>query len=67
MTAWLTPLFQSSSWLAGWVRDRVMPLADRIGPTHRLMVRTMAGHERGLIRRSLALPAAAPPSGTGPT
>ena len=67
MTAWLTPLFQSSSSLAGWVRDRVMPLADRIGPTHRLMVRTMAGHERGLIRRSLALPAAAPPSGTGPT
>ncbi len=29
MTGWLTPLFQSSSGLAGWLRDRFMPLADR--------------------------------------
>jgi hypothetical protein len=28
-----------------------MPLADRLGPLHRLMVRTMAGHERGLFLR----------------
>lgn len=59
LTRWLTPLFQSSSWLAGWVRDLTMPLADRLGPLHRLMVRTMAGHERGLVwSRPLALPPA---------
>ena len=35
----------------------VLALADRIGPAHRLMVKTMAGHERGLLgRKPLALP-----------
>ena len=57
MSRWLTPLFQSNSRALGWLRDGLMPLADRIGPTHRLMVRTMAGHERGLLGRApLALP-----------
>jgi 2-polyprenyl-6-methoxyphenol hydroxylase-like FAD-dependent oxidoreductase len=57
MSRLLTPLFQSNSRVLGWMRDRFMPLADRIGPTHRLMVKTMAGYERGLIGRArLALP-----------
>ncbi|MEZ4403719.1 MAG: NAD(P)/FAD-dependent oxidoreductase [Kofleriaceae bacterium] len=58
MSRLLTPLFQSNSRLLGAVRDLVMPLGNRLGPTRRLMVRTMAGHERGLLlRRPLALPA----------
>lgn len=53
----LTPFFQSSSRALGWIRDRFMPIADRIGPFHRIMVRTMAGHECGLfLRHPLALP-----------
>lgn len=57
MSRLLTPLFQSDSRTLGWLRDRVMPIFDRLGPFHRLMVRTMAGHERGLfLRRPLALP-----------
>ncbi len=51
MSRLLTPLFQSNSRLLGGLRDRLMPLADRLGPLHRLMVRTMAGHERGLVLR----------------
>jgi len=63
MSRLLTPLFQSRSGVLGWLRDRLMPLADRIGPAHRLMVKTMAGHERGLVaRRPLALPPPPPPS-----
>lgn len=59
MSRLLTPLFQSRSRVLGGLRDLFMPLADRIGPLHRLMVRTMAGHERGLwLRRPLALPPA---------
>ncbi len=50
---WLTPLFQSDSRTAGWLRDRFLPLFNRIGPTRRLMTETMAGTRRGIIRRSL--------------
>ena len=43
--------------ILGGLRDAFMPLADRIGPVHRMMVKTMAGHERGLaFRKPLALP-----------
>ena len=52
---WLTPLFQSDSRLAGWLRDRLLPLANRIGPTRRMMTETMAGVRRGILRRSLRL------------
>jgi 2-polyprenyl-6-methoxyphenol hydroxylase-like FAD-dependent oxidoreductase len=52
---WLTPLFQSDSRLAGWLRDRAMPLANRFGPTRRMMTETMAGLRRGIVRRSLRL------------
>ena len=57
MTRALTPLFQSSSRALGWARDVVMPVANWLPPTHRLMVRTMAGVQRGFVRRPLALPA----------
>ena len=54
---WLTPLFQSDSRLAGWLRDRLLPLMNRIGPTRRMMTQTMAGLRRGiLLRRPLDLP-----------
>jgi 2-polyprenyl-6-methoxyphenol hydroxylase-like FAD-dependent oxidoreductase len=53
---WLTPLFQSDSRLAGWLRDRFLPLFNRIGPTRRMMTQTMAGIRRGIfLRRSIAL------------
>ncbi len=56
MTRTLTPMFQSSSRVLGWLRDRFMPLGDRIGPIHRLMVRTMIGLEQGVVRAPLQLP-----------
>ncbi len=53
---WLTPLFQSDSRLAGWLRDRLLPLVNRIGPTRRMMTQTMAGLRRGVLRSPLRLP-----------
>jgi 2-polyprenyl-6-methoxyphenol hydroxylase-like FAD-dependent oxidoreductase len=54
---WLTPLFQSDSRTAGCLRDRLLPLLNRIGPTRRMMTQTMAGLRRGiLLRRPLHLP-----------
>jgi hypothetical protein len=55
MTRMLTPMFQSSSRLLGWLRDTFMPLAARVPPVERMMVRTMIGLERGLVRRPLSL------------
>lgn len=52
---WLTPLFQSDSRLAGWLRDRLLPLLNQIGPTRRMMTETMAGLRRGIVRRSMRL------------
>ncbi len=52
---WLTPLFQSDSRVGGWLRDRAMPLAMRIGPLRRMMIETMAGVRRGIVRRSMRL------------
>jgi 2-polyprenyl-6-methoxyphenol hydroxylase-like FAD-dependent oxidoreductase len=53
---WLTPLFQSESRAAGWLRDRLLPLMNRIGPTRRMMTQTMAGLRRGiLLRRPIRL------------
>jgi 2-polyprenyl-6-methoxyphenol hydroxylase-like FAD-dependent oxidoreductase len=57
MTRVLTPLFQSSSGFLGWARDLVMPIGNRIGPIRRLMVKTMIGLERGIVRAPLQLPA----------
>jgi 2-polyprenyl-6-methoxyphenol hydroxylase-like FAD-dependent oxidoreductase len=56
MTRALTPLFQSSSGVLGWLRDRAMPLGNRIGPIRRLMVKTMIGLEQGIVRAPLRLP-----------
>lgn len=50
---WLTPLFQSDSRVGGWLRDALLPLANRFGPTRRIMLETMAGIRRGVVRRSL--------------
>ena len=55
MTRMLTPLFQSSSRVLGWLRDAFMPLAARLPPVERMMVRTMIGLERGIVRRPLSL------------
>jgi 2-polyprenyl-6-methoxyphenol hydroxylase-like FAD-dependent oxidoreductase len=57
MTRVLTPLFQSGSGFLGWARDVVMPIGNRIGPIRRLMVKTMIGLERGIVRAPLQLPA----------
>jgi 2-polyprenyl-6-methoxyphenol hydroxylase-like FAD-dependent oxidoreductase len=59
---WLTPLFQSHRGLLGLVRDLFMPLAARLPPVRRLMVRSMTGTVRGFVRAPMALGAAeAPP------
>jgi 2-polyprenyl-6-methoxyphenol hydroxylase-like FAD-dependent oxidoreductase len=62
MTRWLTPFFQSRARVLGWLRDVAFPLGMRLPPVRRFMVRTMAGVERGWLRRPLALPAASAPA-----
>lgn len=52
----LTPLFQADSRLLGWARDLVFPLAGALPPIRRRMVRTMAGIDRGIVRRPIPLP-----------
>lgn len=54
---WLTPFFQSSSRVLGWLRDLGLGTMTRIAPLRRKMIRTMAGLERGFIRRGLPAPA----------
>ena len=63
MTRLLTPFFQSSSRVLGWLRDATLPIANAIPPLRRHMVRTMAGVSLGLGARPLALPAASRSSG----
>ena len=55
MTRWLTPFFQSSSRLGGWLRDWTFPIANALPPLRELMIATMAGVGQGFVRR-LALP-----------
>jgi 2-polyprenyl-6-methoxyphenol hydroxylase-like FAD-dependent oxidoreductase len=72
----LTPWFQGDSRLLGWLRDRVFPTSRWLGPLRRRMVRTMAGLDRGIVRRpipiaelkrTLALPAAGKSSDRAPS
>jgi 2-polyprenyl-6-methoxyphenol hydroxylase-like FAD-dependent oxidoreductase len=51
----LTPFFQSDSRLAGFLRDVLFPVSRWLGPLRRRMVRTMAGIERGILRRPIPL------------
>jgi 2-polyprenyl-6-methoxyphenol hydroxylase-like FAD-dependent oxidoreductase len=51
----LTPLFQSDSRAIGAIRDLVFPIAHWLAPLRRRMVRTMAGLDRGIVRRPIAL------------
>lgn len=51
----LTPFFQSDSRALGWVRDLVFPSSRWLPPLRRRMVRTMAGLDRGIVRRSIPL------------
>ncbi|HET7500294.1 MAG TPA: NAD(P)/FAD-dependent oxidoreductase [Kofleriaceae bacterium] len=68
----LTPFFQSDSRLLGVVRDLVFPVSGWLRPLRRRMVRTMAGLDRGIVRRpirldelrQLALPAGPPIAAT---
>jgi 2-polyprenyl-6-methoxyphenol hydroxylase-like FAD-dependent oxidoreductase len=67
----LTPWFQGDSRVVGWIRDRVFPISRWLGPLRRRMVRTMAGLDRGIVRRPIALDelrrlALAPTRETGP-
>ncbi len=59
---WLTPFFQSGWRSLAWVRDLGFPAVHWIGPLRRKMTRTMAGVERGIVRRSLPMPRPALPS-----
>jgi 2-polyprenyl-6-methoxyphenol hydroxylase-like FAD-dependent oxidoreductase len=54
---WLTPFFQSSSRVLGWLRDLGLGAMTRLAPFRRKMIRTMAGLERGFVRRGLPAPA----------
>lgn len=58
---WLTPFFQSGWRPLGWVRDLGFPAVHWLGPLRRKMTRTMAGVERGIVRRSLPMPRPALP------
>lgn len=51
----LTPFFQSDSRLLGVVRDLVFPTSAWLAPLRRRMVRTMAGLDRGIVRRPIPL------------
>ncbi|HMG52953.1 MAG TPA: NAD(P)/FAD-dependent oxidoreductase [Kofleriaceae bacterium] len=51
----LTPWFQSDSRALGVVRDIVFPVAQWFAPLRRRMVRTMAGLDRGILRRPIPL------------
>lgn len=51
----LTPFFQSDSRLLGLVRDLVFPTSRWLAPLRRRMVRTMAGLDRGVLRRPMVL------------
>lgn len=51
----LTPFFQSDSRLLGFARDLVFPVSRWLAPLRRRMVRTMAGLDRGIVRRPIAL------------
>lgn len=56
MTRLLTPLFQSDRGrFFAALRDLSMALACKIGPLRRMMVTTVLGIKRGLLRRSLPL------------
>ena len=54
-TRLLTPFFQGDSRVLGAVRDLVFPASRWIAPLRRRMVRTMAGLDRGIVRRPIAL------------
>jgi 2-polyprenyl-6-methoxyphenol hydroxylase-like FAD-dependent oxidoreductase len=54
-TRWLTPLFQSDSRVLGALRDLGFPVARRIGPFRRLMVRSMAGVAEGFFGQQAPL------------
>jgi 2-polyprenyl-6-methoxyphenol hydroxylase-like FAD-dependent oxidoreductase len=51
----LTPLFQSDSRMLGVVRDLMFPAFHWFAPLRRRMVRTMAGLDRGIVRRPIPL------------
>jgi 2-polyprenyl-6-methoxyphenol hydroxylase-like FAD-dependent oxidoreductase len=51
----LTPLFQSDARMLGWLRDLVFPTSRSLPPLRRRMVRTMAGLDRGIVRRAIPL------------
>jgi 2-polyprenyl-6-methoxyphenol hydroxylase-like FAD-dependent oxidoreductase len=51
----LTPLFQSDARVIGWLRDLVFPMSRWLPPLRRRMVRTMAGLDRGIVRRAIPL------------
>lgn len=51
----LTPWFQSDSRLLGFVRNTIFPISRWLSPLRRRMVRTMAGLDRGILRRPIAL------------
>ena len=53
----LTPFFQSDSRVLGFVRDLVFPASQWLAPLRRRMVRTMAGLDRGIVRRPIPLDA----------
>jgi len=59
MTRALTPLFQSHSRVAGWLRDLTFPIANALPPLRNHMIRTMAGVSRGFARKCLPLESSA--------
>lgn len=56
MSAALTPFFQSGWPLLGTLRDLGMPIAFKLPPLRRRMLRTMCGLEQGVLAAPLVLP-----------
>ncbi len=59
-TRWLTPLFQSNSFVLGLVRDLTFPWVSRVGPMRRLMTASMSGVAAGFFGQRELLPCADP-------
>jgi len=51
----LTPFFQGDSRFLAWMRDWTFPTSRWLGFLRRRMVRTMAGLDRGIVRRPIPL------------
>lgn len=56
VTRWLTPFFQSDSWLKGYGRDLFLPLMCQTPVLREQMLKTLCGFKAGWTRSRIELP-----------